>query len=527
MIAIALRSESKKAYFSSKGRKKKKKKKKMKLISIGESLYNNSRLAGDKLAVRCTETKRDVSHKELFIIATRVSTELTKAGVKRGDRIVVNDTNSIAHIVTYAASAIGGFVTVPINPLLSDDEQQTIIKMMNVVAVIGYSINNNISNPNIQIVGNDFIKLTNSQTTEAEKLIKKPDEPKSLDDDWVVLFTSGTTTGKSKGVARSQASSIGGFLTHTGPMSFSSSVVGLVAFPLHGISSFFFAFLYLYIGGSMVLYDLSKPDRSDLRDVIINNKVTYVTLSPAIITELLKLKGGCPDVKTVLLTGATSRPTLRSEVTEYFMNSQVFDVYGSTEAGMITMLLPQDMSSNPASVGFEPPGTSLCKIKSLDSSTELSDGEIGVIWVSTPMMFTRYILEEANQKYDALLQDGYFNQGDLGCRKDGKIYLTGRVDDMLVMSSGHCIYPAQLEAKITTIPEVNDCFILGIPSNSSPDRVICLAVAADSDRKEILEKISSFSIPQIDEVQFISPTCSLPRTPNGKVIKVSLRPLLE
>eukprot|EP01060_Flectonema_neradi_P005384 TRINITY_DN13582_c0_g1_i1.p1 TRINITY_DN13582_c0_g1~~TRINITY_DN13582_c0_g1_i1.p1 ORF type:complete len:502 (+),score=98.71 TRINITY_DN13582_c0_g1_i1:45-1550(+) len=499
----------------------------MRLISIGESLYNNSKLSGDKTAVRCAVTKRDITHKELFVISTRVSNKLTKLGVKKGDRLILYGLNSIDHIVIYAASAMGGFVTVPISPSLTNEEQQRILNMTTPTAVVGGTVNHNINNPSIQLIGEEFIKLTNDPLTDDDLDFKIPPNT-SLDDDWAILFTSGTTTGKSKGVARSQASSIGGFLTHTGPMSFDSSVVGLVAFPLHGISSFFFAFLYLYIGGSMVIYDLTKPDRSDLRSVIINYEVTYVTLSPAIMTELIKLEGGCEGVKTVLLTGATSRPKLRFDVQKYFSNSKVFDVYGSTEAGMISMLLPTDVGGEYSdSVGFEPPGTSLCKIKDLDTGKELPDGEIGSIWVSTPMMFTRYILENPDPKYDLLFDGGYFNQGDLGCRKNGRIFLTGRIDDMLVMSSGHCMYPAQLEARIATVNSVKDCFILGHPSNMSPEKVICLLVVSDSDRDSVSSAVAELGIKEIDVIQFISPSQPLPRTPNGKVIKVNLRAFIK
>jgi long-chain acyl-CoA synthetase len=120
------------------------------------------------------------------------------------------------------------------------------------------------------------------------------------------------------------------------------------------------------------------------------------------------------------------------------MGFKVLEGYGLTETtGPIT--LPDPDNNVIGSVGPTVPGNE-AKIKNIN------DEGIGEVWLKGDSVMPGYFgNDEANREvFDA---DGFFNSGDLGrMDKHGNIYLTGRVKNVIVLSSGKNVYPEELES---------------------------------------------------------------------------------
>eukprot|EP01064_Diplonema_japonicum_P008788 TRINITY_DN161_c2_g1_i1.p1 TRINITY_DN161_c2_g1~~TRINITY_DN161_c2_g1_i1.p1 ORF type:complete len:507 (+),score=111.17 TRINITY_DN161_c2_g1_i1:24-1523(+) len=497
----------------------------MRFASIAEAMLLNSKLIGEKIAIRCEVTKTKLTHKELYERSLQLGTGLQKAGAGRGERIAVLGGNNIRHIEVMAAAAMTGTTVVPINPALEKEEVHSILNEVNPKIIVDTKGDNNqIDSKKWKIITYSDYEKTLFAPTPATQFAPVPEELP-----WNILYTSGTTSGKPKGVVRSHASAIAGFLTHTGPLLLDDRTVGLVAFPLHGVSSVFFSFLYLYIQGSMVIVDLQGTSGApeNLLNTIGERGVTYLTVSPGIMTGLLrKIQNQKSGLKTVLLTGSASDSSLKNSVTRGFGDGvRVYDVYGSTEAGLITMQSPEDMDTEKDTVGKETPGTHPVRILD-DEGEEVADGTPGAVSVRTPMMFTRYLHDPPGT--DRGLE--YFPQGDVGVRTpSGHLRLLGRVDDLLVLSSGHNIYPIEVETLLHRhVPCLTACYVIGLPTNHHPE--VVLAVCAASDPKltpavvaEAMREVPAGRKP--GKYIVVADDHPLPRTANGKVRKNMLREL--
>ena len=94
-------------------------------------------------------------------------------------------------------------------------------------------------------------------------------------------------------------------------------------------------------------------------------------------------------VKKLLISSAPARRDLKLAIMEYFTNSQLYEAYGSTEAGLVTLLLPSEQFDKLGSIGREIPGTDLIKLLDEDNN-EVPVGEVGELYSRGPAMFSEY-----------------------------------------------------------------------------------------------------------------------------------------
>lgn len=298
-----------------------------------------------------------------------------------------------------------------------------------------------------------ILHLTPGKLFEEVKCRKLPEENRldaHVEAPWAILYTSGTTGGKKKGVVRNQRGSILGYFAHLTHMHFRPGRETFLAmYPLHGISSFFFVTMMLYMGQSVLL--LSRQYSSSGRTVFnaLNTfPITFITGGPAHLVSIIDHAEAnadgrkIPRLKTILASGAMTSSATQERIRRFFASASFFEVYGSTEAGIISILDPEDFQENRGSVGFEPSGVS--QIIFVDPKTGVpvagKQSTPGEIAVRTPMMCQGYWRRSPE------LIDGWFRTGDMGYRcNDGFIYLLGRADDRITLPTGASFYPSEIE----------------------------------------------------------------------------------
>lgn len=121
------------------------------------------------------------------------------------------------------------------------------------------------------------------------------------------------------------------------------------------------------------------------------------------------------------------------------MDIQILEGYGMTEtAGAVAVNTPTDWKI----------GTVGKPLRGIDVKI---DG-YGEIWIRGPIVFTGYWRdEEATQ---AVMQDGWFRTGDIGAMVDGRLMITDRAADMIVLGSGKSVSPQRIEARLQSIPVI-------------------------------------------------------------------------
>ena len=87
-----------------------------------------------------------------------------------------------------------------------------------------------------------------------------------------------------------------------------------------------------------------------------------------------------------MISSAPARHDTKKDILKYFSSAKLFELYGSSESGWVTMLHPNEQFSNLGTVGKECVGSKPILI--LDSKKkELQDGQIGELYACTPYNF--------------------------------------------------------------------------------------------------------------------------------------------
>eukprot|EP00756_Hemistasia_phaeocysticola_P067168 Hpha_TRINITY_DN9769_c0_g2::TRINITY_DN9769_c0_g2_i1::g.10352::m.10352 len=351
------------------------------LCCVAEALRVNARVRPQSLLAWDVGSGRKVTHAEFYTRCKRLGRWMLGAGVCAGDRVAVISTNRLEVLEVYGAAALAGFVVVPINPLYSVEEAARVAQDAGISATVAdvdrLPLAETLRDSKLGLCLGRQEREGCSGWVDMEAALSEVDDPPQFPPPspgtlWSILYTSGTTSGTPKGVKYTQEVTAAGAVTHAGPLEFTERSRGLVALPMHAVSSFFFSFVYVYLGMSMSIVAMPPLDPSAkggsgavVLDAIRRTEPTYVTLGPAHLEDVVSARQGDEVLKSVtqiVATGAPGPAWLASAVQEVFPRAAVHNIYGSTEAGLISILSPGDTPMRPGSVGKETPGTHLCRL---------------------------------------------------------------------------------------------------------------------------------------------------------------------
>jgi fatty-acyl-CoA synthase len=279
------------------------------------------------------------------------------------------------------------------------------------------------------------------------------------------MYTSGTT-GKPKGAIRSHRASAHLSLVTEAEMGFGRSDSALLVMPMcHGNSLFFFG-AFAYCGASCMVYSRKSFDPEHLLRTFAESGASFTSLVPTHYIMMLGLpaavrnKYDVAQVKKLLVSSAPARRDTKLAIMEHFRNSGLYELYGSTEAGWVTMLHPQEQLVKLGSVGRECVGSA--PIRLIDAAgNEVADGDTGELYSGNPYTFDGYW--KLPDKTKEAFRDGYCTVGDLARRdEDGFYYLVDRKSNMII-SGGENVYPSEVENLLGSHPDIKEVAVVGVP----------------------------------------------------------------
>jgi len=363
----------------------------------------------------------------------------------------------------------------------------------------------------------------------AESPDTMPNVQVEVKDTWFQIYTSGTT-GIPKGVVRSHQSYIAFYLINAVEFGFSEKDKGMIVMPLYHVNSTFYGPLFLYIGGSLYVGRDKGFDPLELLRAFSEEKITFTSLIPTHynlilnVTEDVRKQFDVSSVRKLLCSSAPARGEVKKGILKCFPNAELFEAYGSTEAGLVTLLRPEDQLSKIGSIGKECLGTDTLKLLDQDGK-EVPVGEVGELYSRGPMMFDEYY--KLPDKTKASFRGSYFTARDMA-RKDekGYYYLVDRKDNMIITGGEH-VYPSEVEELLCRHSKVFDAAVIGVPDNVWGEAVKAVVILKHGERAtsdEIIEwcrgKIAGYKKPK--SVDFIKPE-EMPRTTTGKILHRELR----
>jgi fatty-acyl-CoA synthase/long-chain acyl-CoA synthetase len=207
-----------------------------------------------------------------------------------------------------------------------------------------------------------------------------------------------------------------------------------------------------------------------------------------------------------------------------FPEDSLWEVYGSTELGIDTVLEPADQLRKPGSCGKPAPGV---EIRLYDEAGGVVQGtgpeHTGELYVRSASVFADYY-----KQHDKFLEDqreGFQTVGDIAYRDDeGYYYIADRKKDM-VISGGMNIYPAEIEAALEAHPDIYEVAVFGIPSEEwgeSVHAVVVVRPGAAMTEDDVVayarQHLAGYKIPRS-----VTWADELPKTGSGKLLKRELR----
>ncbi len=356
-----------------------------------------------------------------------------------------------------------------------------------------------------------------------------PDARVAPEDTWALMYTSGTT-GRPKGAIRNHAGSALISLISALDMGLTRDDTGLFVMPMCHANSLYFSFTFTYLGAACVIDDRKSFDPERLLGTLADARITFTSLVPTHyimlqeVSEAVKRRHDVGRVSKLMISSAPARRETKLAIMEQFRNSQLFELYGSTEAGWVTLLRPHEQLTKLGSVGREWTGSGPVKLIGGDGR-EVADGETGELFSRTPYVFDGYWKNP--EKTAEAFRGAWCSVGDMARRdEDGYYHLVDRKSNMII-SGGENVYPSEVERLLGAHPAVQDVAVIGVPHDKWGEAVHAVVVLRAGQRAteaELLDwcrdRIAGYKRPR--SVTFIE-EAQMPRTATGKILHRTLR----
>jgi acyl-CoA synthetase (AMP-forming)/AMP-acid ligase II len=407
----------------------------------------------------------------------RVAGALGRWGVGRGSRVAFVCPNSAGLIGACLGALRVGVVPVCINPGLLQDEMSVLLDDADPALVVG---------------PRELAELLDGPEADLAPVpLARP-----------MHYTSGTA-GRPKGVWSGVLDEVSARALHDDEAAvwgFSADDRLLVASALHHSAPLRFSAGVLLAGGEVCV--LERFDATAVAETIAAFRPSVAFFVPSHLQRLFAL-GSTPPLDSFRLlahAGAPCPVRLKQAALEAFPSGSVWEFYGSTE-GQFTVCPPDDWMARPGTVGRARPGRTLTV-------------DHGTIWCEVPP-FARFEYWRDPQKTAEAWRGSSFTVGDLGRLDDeGFLFLDGRRDD-LIISGGVNVYPAEVEAALSTVAGVEEVVVFGVADDRWGQRV-CAAVIGDAGARALTAHaratLSAYKCPK--DVYVVD---DLPRTDSGKV----------
>jgi len=509
-------------------------------LNLGEILGVHAKKHPTKLAVK-DWCDRAWTYSELNIRTNKLANGLLNMGLRKGDRVAVMLYNCVEFVEIYCAFAKAGLVVTPVSWRYVGRE-------------IEYVVDN--SDAKAMIIYEDFVKPVNQLRPRFDKICSKnyivvsettpegytnyedlivnspdhnPDVKVDSKDTWVQIYTSGTT-GFPKGVVRSHESYVAFFLINAVEFGFSEKDCGMIIMPLFHVNSTFYGPLFLYIGASLFIGRDKGFDPAELLSIVDREKITFISLIPTHYSLILEIpeetrrRFDTSSLRKLLCSSAPVRSKLKRGILESFPGVELYEGYGSTEAGLVTILKPEDQLRKIGSMGRECLGVDLIKLLDEDDR-EVGIGEIGELYSKGQMMFDEYY--KMPEKTKASFRGEFFSAGDLVKRdEEGYYYIVDRKDNMIITGGEH-VYPSEVEEILSRHAKVRDVAVVGLPDDKWGEAVTAVVVLKNGENateEEIIKwcrgKVTGYKKPK--RAIFINYS-EMPRAATGKILHRKVR----
>lgn len=516
-------------------------------VLLHDLIYESASRAPSQTALKYKSTL--LTYAELALQVDHISRALIDIGIEKQDRVAIYLPKCLENVVAIFATAAAGAVFVPINPALKPHQVSHILldcdakvlittqgKCRALSTALGYCVELQ-SLVLIDGIDKEEEGLLTQRLIAWDELIANPVTPhghRVIDTDMVSLIYTSGSTGDPKGVILSHRNMVTGAKSVAQYLNNSASDRILAVLPLsfdYGMSQLTTAFL---VGARVVLINYLLP--MEVLNTLAQEQITGLAAVPPLWNLLVELPW--PDeVASHLRYITSSGGVVPVETTELLRqvlpDTEIYLMYGLTEAFRSTYLAPDQVKKRPTSIGKAIPNAEVLVLRSDGSPCGVDEpGEL-VHRGSLVSMGYWNDVEATNQRFrpipnrfDAIpgTELAVWSGDIVKMDSEGYLYFMRRDDD-LIKTMGYRVSPNEIEEIFYRSGLVSEVVALGIPHTAIGQSIILVATPKNANEvteKLLLEsckqRLASYMMPA--EVIFRT---SLPTNPNGKVDRKQLK----
>lgn len=501
------------------------------LLNLGEMLAVHASKHPDRVCL--LDRSRSYTFQEVNARVCRLAGGLLALGLKKGDTVSALLENCIEFVELYLAAAKTGLLLNPLHFRHTAEDLARIVEHAGSQALVVSSEFCSLVDTlrdRLAIVSKRYVVVDGSREGylgyEALLAGSEPVEPEvsvSPSDPWILLYTSGTT-GRPKGVIRSHESHVLFYLLNAVDFGFRPDDRVLSVMPLCHVNPLFFTFTLLYIGGSAYIHPARGFDAQEILSIIDRARINFISLIPTHYAQILTIQAeqrerfDVSTLRKLLCSSAPARLEQKRAILKAFPWVELYEGYGSTEAGSVTLLYPDEQLEKLGSIGRESLGTDrLCILD--EAKKPVPRGQVGELHCRGPTLFTGYH-RDPDRTAEAFNGE-YYATGDLAYQDpDGYYYLVERKNNLIITGGEH-VFPSEVEAVLCSHEAVQDAAVIAVPDPRWGEAVKALVVLKQSttcQESELLDfcrtQMASFKRPK--SICFVSIE-EIPRTVSGKV----------
>ncbi|HEY6624299.1 MAG TPA: class I adenylate-forming enzyme family protein [Acidimicrobiales bacterium] len=391
---------------------------------------------------------RQLTFAEVAAGAEHLASVLAVRGVGRGDRVAWWGYNTVDAVPLFFALAHLGAVLIPVNPNFEEHETRPLFELADAALVVTDDRHHG------DVTIGHLLATPAPQPWPRGGLW-----PVDEDDPHVIFFTSGTA-GQSKGVVLSQRTEV--IRSMLGGMSTWPRGATICMFPQFHMAGWA-STLEAWLSSETVVYvDGGTPE--GILDAVDHYRGSRLYCIPAVWRRILDVDRSAWDLSCLgqadTGTSATT-PGLLGDLRRAFDWTTTTITYGSTEAGLVTRMWPQDVLRKHGSVGPTVPTV----------HARLENGELVVR--SGHLASGYFRNPEATAE---AFRDGWFYTGELAERDDeGFLYIVGRTKE-IIRSGGEWVAPVEVDAVLQRHPAILEVAVAGVPDDDWGEVVTAFVV---------------------------------------------------
>lgn len=469
-------------------------------------------------------------------------------GIGKLERIAVYLPKVPETVVTMFGAARAGCVFVPVNPLLKPAQVGHILRDCNVsvlvtsgerAATLADELQGCTDLRHLVLTGQDEPALlpgthyTVHRWHDLRDGAGTPRPHRIIDTDMVSIFYTSGSTGRPKGVVLSHrnmvtgAHSVASYLGNTPD----DRLLAVLPFSFdYGFSQLSTAF---HAGASVTLMDYLLA--RDILTALSRERITGLAGVPPLWAQLTDLRWPATiteHMRYITNSGGAMPGATLQKLRDALPRTQVFLMYGLTEAFRSTYLPPSEIDNRPGSMGKAIPNAEIMVVRPDGSACEPDEpGElvhrgslVSLGYWNDPVKTAERFKPSPGQDKGLVLTELAVWSGDtVRMDQDGFLYFVGRRDEM-IKTSGYRVSPTEIEEVVFASGLVADAAAIGVPHPTLGQAVVLVAAPADGrtpDDGPLLDAIRK-ELPAFMTPARVEWRVALPRNPNGKYDRAGL-----